>query len=269
MKTIALSISNNEKQNFVNNSYVRAFTTKETTAMLVPNFLIDYRDEIMSEKTKEEIKERASKIAMATDALVISGGADLNPLSINDEVEQSDSFNITRDYVEKALFHAFVSENKPIFGICRGLQLIGQIMKFPNFSQQLPAVSGEHNAHRFSASRRSEPIHHVTLAGKYLEYMTKKIPNIEQTIVNSWHHQGFTIKHHGKPIVNEEERNTAIKAFEEASVVGEMTKVILHTDSIVEGIEIEQYKIVAVQYHPEENDNSPIIGYFIEKYLKD
>jgi len=68
---------------------------------------------------------RAKHYVDALDGLLLQGGADmspksygeapLNPLWTGDEV---------RDQYEIELFHEFVTQGKPVFGICRGHQVI-------------------------------------------------------------------------------------------------------------------------------------------------
>ena len=41
--------------------------------------------------------------AFANNALVLSGGADINPITYNDKIEDSSSFNFHRDYMETEL----------------------------------------------------------------------------------------------------------------------------------------------------------------------
>lgn len=69
------------------------------------------------------------------DALIISGGDDLNyALFENETCELDDIIDSSRDALEYALLHEAVMERKPVLGICRGYQLInvffgGSLMK--------------------------------------------------------------------------------------------------------------------------------------------
>ncbi len=57
------------------------------------------------------------------DGLVFTGGADLNPESYNAQNTASEFEQIRDDY-ELALLGAALEANKPLLGICRGLQLL-------------------------------------------------------------------------------------------------------------------------------------------------
>ena len=63
--------------------------------------------------------------AQALDALVLHGGADVWPGSYGEEPLRPEwSGDRVRDAYEIALVRAFAAAGKPVFGICRGLQLI-------------------------------------------------------------------------------------------------------------------------------------------------
>lgn len=59
------------------------------------------------------------------DGLLISGGDDLYHAFIEEEsCEIDDLITYERDILEYKLLHKAIEENKPVFGICRGYQLI-------------------------------------------------------------------------------------------------------------------------------------------------
>ena len=67
----------------------------------------------------------AEELAELCDGLLLSGGVDLDPRYYGEEI-LNDTVKIRpeRDTFELALFRAFYKQGKPIFGICRGCQLI-------------------------------------------------------------------------------------------------------------------------------------------------
>ena len=67
----------------------------------------------------------AEELAQLCDGLLLSGGVDLDPM-LYGEARLNDTVQIVpeRDEFELALFRAFWEQGKPIFGICRGCQLI-------------------------------------------------------------------------------------------------------------------------------------------------
>ena len=69
--------------------------------------------------------ERLSEYAQWLDGLVLMGGSDLWPGSYGEEpLHERWSGDRVRDEYEMALARAFIARGKPVFGVCRGLQLL-------------------------------------------------------------------------------------------------------------------------------------------------
>lgn len=63
--------------------------------------------------------------ALLCDGLLFTGGSDITPSFYGEEKgEKCGKTNIKRDMIEKEIFDAFYKTEKPIFGICRGMQFI-------------------------------------------------------------------------------------------------------------------------------------------------
>ena len=58
------------------------------------------------------------------DAVVFTGGIDMDPIEKIDYANAPKVFNLARDQFEIAVLAKSLRERKPILGICRGLQLI-------------------------------------------------------------------------------------------------------------------------------------------------
>ena len=59
------------------------------------------------------------------DKLILSGGQNVDPSLYGEEKTiESDDYNIERDQFELALLKEAIRQNKPVLGICRGVQLI-------------------------------------------------------------------------------------------------------------------------------------------------
>lgn len=58
------------------------------------------------------------------DALLLCGGSDVHPNRYGEEINGSRNIDIARDAIELELFERFMAQGKPIFGICRGYQVI-------------------------------------------------------------------------------------------------------------------------------------------------
>jgi len=73
------------------------------------------------------------------DGLIIPGGPDVDPTLFGEEPKwKIGRTNYKRDLFELELFRAFYQAGKPIFGICRGCQLIN-IALGGNVYQDLPS----------------------------------------------------------------------------------------------------------------------------------
>jgi putative glutamine amidotransferase len=142
--------------------------------------------------TKDSIVQRSDidllHYAQALDGLVLQGGNDVAPEHYGEDPLHPDwGGDAVRDRYEMALIRAFVDAGKPVFGICRGFQLInvtfgGTLLQ--DIQHQQPAS----RAHRELA--RYEHFHHAVefvpgtrLAGLY--------PGLKRATTNSIHHQGI------------------------------------------------------------------------------
>lgn len=164
--------------------------------------------------------------AEALDGLVLQGGNDVAPQSYGQVPIASDwAGDPVRDAYEKELIQAFVHAGKPVFGICRGLQMLnvafGGTLWQDIETQQPQALEHvkkdlyERNVHAV------EIIPDTHLASLY--------PHITHGTINSIHHQAIR---HLAPGFVIEARSPA--------------------DGIIEAIRLEGPNyIAAVQWHPE------------------
>ncbi|MBC7938161.1 MAG: type 1 glutamine amidotransferase [Chitinophagaceae bacterium] len=126
--------------------------------------------------------------AAALDGLVLQGGNDVAPESYGETPLHADWHgDRTRDLYEMELIRAFVAAGKPVFGICRGLQLInvtygGTLLQ--DIATQRPAALAhrelgkyEHHHHRI------EFVPGTRLAALF--------PGVACATTNSIHHQGI------------------------------------------------------------------------------
>ena len=122
------------------------------------------------------------------DGLLLTGGQDVDPSLYGEERnEKCGEVYPPRDTLEKKLFQKAMSLDMPVFGICRGLQVINILMGGTLY-QDLPTQFTSPNAenHRQTASRDTLT-HKVTLVQSsplYALLEAEKLP------VNSFHHQG-------------------------------------------------------------------------------
>ncbi len=122
------------------------------------------------------------------DGLVLHGGADLWPGSYG-EPPLKDAWmgDRNRDAYEISLVHAFVSAGKPVFGICRGLQLINVAFGgslYQDIGTQQPQALVHRDAQTYDLN-----FHAVELvAGSRLAQL---LPGENRHTINSVHHQGI------------------------------------------------------------------------------
>jgi putative glutamine amidotransferase len=120
------------------------------------------------------------------DGLVLHGGADLWPGSYGeapiDERWQGDKL---RDAYEMALVKAFVAAGKPVFGICRGLQLINATYG-GTLVQDIPTQRPEALQHR-DAERYDLNFHTLELVPK--TRLSSLLQGASSYKINSVHHQ--------------------------------------------------------------------------------
>ena len=128
-----------------------------------------------------------SDYAQWLDGLVLHGGADVWPGSYGElPLQENWSGDRNRDEYEMALARAFVALGKPVFGICRGLQLINVAFGGALY-QDIATQQPEARKHRDPVSYDLN-LHEVeVVAGTRL---ARLLPRQPSHLVNSVHHQG-------------------------------------------------------------------------------
>jgi len=196
--------------------------------------------------------------------VILPGGIDIDPMYYGIDNYSSFTVNPIKDEFERAVFYRAIKHQLPIFGICRGFQLIMYELFLTYKDKKLPMnftqhISNHAQTNDISASRNIKT-HFVDIDGQIL-YGTNKIKRIG---VNSMHHQGV--------ILNCDKKNNTTHSKE----IDKYIKIVSWTnnlntknanDILVEGIKINLWgnNIVGVQWHPEELRDTKLITYFFEK----
>jgi putative glutamine amidotransferase len=167
----------------------------------------------------------------ALDGLVMQGGADMSPESYGETpinpMWQGDKI---RDQYEIELFHEFVTQGKPVLGICRGHQVINVALGGTLF-QDIKTQCPEMNDHRVE-KKYEHHFHDVRILPN--TWLSTLYPGGEIKHCNSIHHQ-------------------AIKTLGEGLVVEAKSD----PDGIIEAVRWEGHCfVVGVQWHPEFMDPS-------------
>ena len=130
-------------------------------------------------------EETLSEMIRLADGFLFSGGVDLDPAlygeeKLNDTVE----VDPVRDALEMTGMRLILKTDKPILGICRGIQSVNVGMGGTLY-QDIPSQHPSDICHRQTAPA-TEPTHKVTVEdGTLLRSLLKKT-----VMTNSFHHQG-------------------------------------------------------------------------------
>ncbi|WXR61342.1 gamma-glutamyl-gamma-aminobutyrate hydrolase family protein [Peptostreptococcaceae bacterium AGR-M142] len=187
-------------------------------------------------KDEKIIAEQIKKV----DAIILQGGHDVNPLLFNEEPKRNLGKTLKdRDFYDLKLIEFAIRNNKPILGICRGLQILN--VYFGGSLYQDINENEDFDIKHLQEEPTYEPTHSVF--SKKGSLMKKKIG--DKFLVNSFHHM-------------------AIKDIAKNFKIAAVSK-----DGIIEAIEDADNKILAVQWHPEMliKNSSKMIKIF--EHLKD
>ena len=194
---------------------------------------------------------RVREYAQWLDALVLHGGADMWPGNYGEAPLHVDwTGDRTRDEYEIALVKAFVAAGKPVFGICRGLQLINVAFGgslYQDIPSQLPQAVVHDDEAAFELN-----FHELALVPE--TRLASLLKNARSLKVNSIHHQGI--------------KDLAPGFVVEARCPDDgMIEAIRHTG----GACADAAYIAAVQWHPEFHaaefstlDDLPILTDFLD-----
>lgn len=165
----------------------------------------------------------AVQLADGLDGLLLSGGADVDPHYFGEEpIIGLGQITPDRDRGELALIQEFVKRDKPVLGICRGIQVLNVAMGgtlYQDILTQCDTLQHSQKAPTSYATHRIVIAENTILAG---------IAGSIHQRVNSFHHQ----------------------AVKEAAPGFQITA--RSTDNIVEAVESTTHRFVlGVQWHPE------------------
>jgi microsomal dipeptidase-like Zn-dependent dipeptidase/gamma-glutamyl-gamma-aminobutyrate hydrolase PuuD len=169
--------------------------------------------------------ETLSEWLRPLDGLLLSGGADINPLLLGEEpIEALHGVNPERDLCELLLARMASDRQLPILGICKGVQVLTVALG----GTVLQDIWTQHEGTRLKHSQqapRDLVTHSVSVAPDSLLF---QIYGKESVAVNSFHHQAV-------------------------GTAGPLLRVCgLAPDGVVEAVEASDHRpIVGVQWHPE------------------
>jgi len=196
------------RRSYVNEDYVRSVSQ----AGGVPYILPMIEDEKLIEAQVESI-----------DALVLSGGHDVDPMNYGEEPLQKLGLTLPeRDSYDSKLIEYAMKRGIPILGICRGMQIMN-VHLGGTLYQDLDYIEGcsvKHDQYRYPELATHKV--YVTEGSKLSSVFNKEV------MTNSFHH-------------------LAVK-----EVASDLKVVAQSSDGLVEGFEHGSYPyLVGVQWHPE------------------
>jgi len=162
-------------------------------------------------------------IVEAIDGLLFSGGGDIDP-SLYGGTQHEELYHVDkeRDSSEMILCKRALRAKVPIFGICRGAQLIN-VVEGGSLYEHLPDVVGDSISHR--DCDKEHVMHHIQVSKNS---MLASIIEDSEFSVASKHHQAIR------------------------TLAPTLTAVAHAEDGIIEAIEMPEHNfLLAVQWHPE------------------
>ena len=198
--------------------------------------------------------------------VLLPGGIDIDPMYYGIDNINSFTVNPEKDKFERAVFYRAIKYQLPIFGICRGFQLMMYELFLTCKDKQLSMGFVQHiDKHAQTANlsvNRNIKTHFVNINGTIL-YGVKKIKRIG---VNSMHHQCV--------ITKDDPQSSSLLGNKD---INKYIDIIAWTDKnkddlfLVEGIKINLWgnNIIGVQWHPEELRDTKLISHFFEQNYVD
>lgn len=167
-------------------------------------------------------KDKAVQTALRCDALLLPGGADVAPqLYGQTPLPECGKPNVVRDSAEPLILKAFLEAKKPIFAICRGVQILN--VYFGGTLKQ--DIKAEQQYKHMDFMSRARSIHPVDIEKNSVLFTAL---GTEKTDVNSMHHQ----------VIDKVGDNLHVTA--------------VSPDGYVEALELDGCSFcVGVQWHPE------------------
>ncbi len=176
--------------------------------------------------------KEAMDIISRADGILLTGGPDIHPLRYgkNEDTNRCE-IDLKRDSLEFTIIDSALKKKIPIFGICRGLQILNVALG-GSLIVDIPEDFGKRIKHRSDDGNICT--HDVYLINN--NSATSQIISLSKGQVNSYHHQGID------------------------KLAKDLIVTVMANDSLPEAIEWKDMKsrsfLMAVQWHPERLDRN-------------
>jgi putative glutamine amidotransferase len=209
LPVIGVTTQISEKKVHVNRDYMQAIMEAGGIPIAIP---------FLSNNTALQ------QLVHACDGLLLSGGEDLDPQMYGEDPHPAlDVIVPERDDLEMRVLRLFLEQDKPIFAICRGCQILNVAMG-GDLYQDLPSQKSSDVNHNQKAPR-DYPYHSIAIKQESLLF---RVLQAEKIRVNTYHHQ-------------------AAKQVKAPLVVSAVA-----ADGVIEAIESTLHTyVLGVQWHPE------------------
>ena len=218
------------------------FDTERNSVWMLPGYLKGIEEAggiplVIPYTTNTDTLEEVDKLI---DGYLFTGGNDINPELYDEANVAATDVNVIRDTMEKYIYGIAKKENKPLLGICRGIQIINAL-EGGTIYQDLKSDHKMSENH-IQKPPYDKPAHKVILL---YESPLHKLLGTENIMVNSYHHQ-------------------AIK-----KMAPNLRIMAMALDDIVEGIyDKKRLFMWGIQWHPEFvlewESSKKIFGKFVE-----
>lgn len=238
---IALTLTEHEKTSSINNKYLEYIKGADYTPA---SFAVG-----------TDVKD----IFEMCDGLVLKGGSDVEPMYYGDANLSSLNPDPELDDFERQLLWTFAEGGKPVFGICRGFQLIFREICHREATFEVPGLAFKQNIKEHNQShnsvKRPIPYHFIDYMPKLYEWGNESRAKMDQkwTRVNSLHHQGVEKTKGFNKLYKKDESPINILAWD---------------GKVIEAFSARKHRILAVQWHPEEMMDFPLLGNFFDSEIE-
>jgi len=210
---------------FQNTAYIRYLEQAECDQVLLPTL---------------ENLEKISSLVSKLDGLLLTGGDDVFSESYGEKaIDGKWRIDVQRTHYEIALIKEALKQKKPIYGICRGAQMINVALGgtlYQDIPQQVPHFIQHQSLHK--------PVWHKHPIHIKQDSILYRILGKEEITVNSSHHQ-------------------AIKDL--ASGLRDIARA---SDDVIEAVQLDGSPFVlGVQWHPEEMQDDSSSQLILEAFL--